>query len=448
MSYICRENTREVACMYITYTMKRVIIYIIVALSAITAFGQLPADSVKVYFRLGSGKFDPLLENNAARMDSLVNRIRMAVEAQELDYITIRSYASPDGSIHINERLSKERSKTIADHIISKTGVAPELIRISPESVAWGELRRLVADNPDVPSQARVLDILDNTPIWIFNSKREIVDGRKRQLMSLDSGVPYRWMFNNLFPQLRNALAVSAYLKPDSNRRQPVAEESAPLKPETDNPSTADLSDSTRTVAPDVQRQPVDGEPSETNGIHLPEPEEKTTDSQGFPLALKTNFLYYAALMPNLEVEWLINKHWSVAVDGNIAWWGKYSRQRSYRLAIISSEVRRWIKPRAPWHGMYVGLLAGGGLYDILKDSPGYYGGGVMAGATFGYMWPIGKHLALESGIGAGYLHANIKEYEVYDGHHVYQRTKSLNYFGPLKLKFSLVWHFNKKKQR
>lgn len=435
--------------MYITYIMKKVIIYIIVALSALTAFGQLPADSVKVYFRIGSGKFDPLLENNAAQMDSLVNRIRKAVEAQELDYIIIRSYASPDGSMHINERLSKERSKTIADHIISKTGVAPGLIRINPESVAWDELRRLVANNPNVPSQAQVLDILDNTPVWIFNSKREIVDGRKRQLMSLAAGVPYRWMFNNLFPQLRNALAVSAYLKQNSTSRQPVTEESAPLEAGADNLSAAGLSDSASAVAPDTLRQPVTGDPSDTNGIPLPEPEEKTSDSRGLPLALKTNFLYYAALLPNLEVEWLINKHWSVAVDGNIAWWGKYSRQRSYRLAIISSEVRRWIKPRAPWHGMYVGLLAGGGLYDILKDSPGYYGEGVMAGATFGYMWPIGKHLSLESGIGAGYMHTSIKEYEPHDGHHIYQRTKSLNYFGPLKLKFSLVWHFNStKKQR
>ena len=35
-------------------------------------------------------------------------------------------------------------------------------------------------------------------------------------------------------------------------------------------------------------------------------------------------------------------------------------------------------------------------------------------------------------------------EYEEYlplDGHYVYQQTSRTNYFGPLKLKFSWVWH-------
>ena len=57
-------------------------------------------------------------------------------------------------------------------------------------------------------------------------------------------------------------------------------------------------------------------------------------------------------------------------------------------------------------------------------------------------MWPIGKHLSLEAAVGAGYLYTRYKEYEPRDGHYLYMRTKSLHYFGPLKLKFAIAWRF------
>ncbi len=158
-------------------------------------------------------------------------------------------------------------------------------------------------------------------------------------------------------------------------------------------------------------------------------------------IALKTNILYdAAALLPNLGLEWLINPHWSVLVDFNLAWWGKYDRDRSYRLGLVDAEVRRWIRPRAPWHGMYAGVIAGGGWYDLEKGTPGYRGEGLMTGLSFGYMWPISRSLSLEAEIGAGYVYTRYKAYEPKDGHHLYLRTKDINYFGPIKLNFSLVW--------
>ena len=70
-------------------------------------------------------------------------------------------------------------------------------------------------------------------------------------------------------------------------------------------------------------------------------------------------------------------------------------------------------------------------------------GEGGMAGLSFGYMWPITRNLSLEAAIGAGYMYTRYKEYEPYEGHYLYMRTKSMNYFGPLKVKFQLVWRFN-----
>lgn len=157
-------------------------------------------------------------------------------------------------------------------------------------------------------------------------------------------------------------------------------------------------------------------------------------------LALKTNLLYDAALLPNIEVELRFNNHWSMALEGGVAWWGKYSNDHSYRLAMVSPEAKYWIRPRAAWHGFYAGVFAGAGLYDLEKPTRGYRGEGVMGGLSVGYMWPVSRCLSLEAAIGGGYLFTRYKEYIPLSTHHVYQRTKDLNYFGPLKVKFSLVW--------
>lgn len=158
--------------------------------------------------------------------------------------------------------------------------------------------------------------------------------------------------------------------------------------------------------------------------------------------ALKSNLLYDVILMPNLELEWLINNRWSVGVEGDVAWW-KPSFTHVYRLAVFSSEVRYHISPRAPWHGMYVGLFGGGGYYQLENGGDGYHGEGGMGGLSFGYMWPIGRHFSCEAGIGAGYMYTRYRVYQNRDGHKLYIRTKSLNYFGPLELKFSIAWRFD-----
>lgn len=46
----------------------------------------------------------------------------------------------------------------------------------------------------------------------------------------------------------------------------------------------------------------------------------RTDMEMSHQLVLKTNLLYDAALMPSLEVEYLINDRWSVNLEGEMAW--------------------------------------------------------------------------------------------------------------------------------
>lgn len=99
---------------------------------------------------------------------------------------------------------------------------------------------------------------------------------------------------------------------------------------------------------------------------------------------------------------------------------------------------------RQPWHGHYLGVFGGFTWYDLENGKEGYQGEAEMVGVSYGYMFPIGRRLSLEAGIGLGYMHS---KYEVYDPipylggtHYVYRQTSKLDYFGPLKLKLTLVW--------
>lgn len=171
-------------------------------------------------------------------------------------------------------------------------------------------------------------------------------------------------------------------------------------------------------------------------------PEIKRSHNWGDHLALKTNLLGYAVLMPNVELEWMFTDRWSAALEFQGAWYAKENPHKVYRLSTLIPEVRYWALERSRWHGMYVGLFGGVGMYDLSNGNKGHEGEGFMVGASVGYMWPITKHLALDAGIGLGYMRAKDKEYVPFDGHFLYQLTRNINYFGPLRLKLSLVWRF------
>ena len=162
------------------------------------------------------------------------------------------------------------------------------------------------------------------------------------------------------------------------------------------------------------------------------------------PWYIKSNLIYDVLLMPSLEIEYRFNEHWSAAVEGNMAWWHNDGKHKYYQLATIIPEARYWFKLQGTRRGHYVGLFGGGGWYDLENGNTGYRGTGGMVGASYGYMFPIGKYFAFEAGIGVGFMTTKYEEYLPIDGHYVYQQTNRTNYVGPLKLKFAFVWNIGR----
>lgn len=517
--------------------MKHNVAILLIALCTLAMSAQDQSDSTKIYFEIGHRQFNPRLGDNGPMMDHFINSVRKAKEVDDVDHILIRAYASPDGQNEANERLTRYRCEAVTQYIVNATGIDPTVVKSVPEGVAWDELRSLVATTPGVPDREAILNILDNTPLWVYGPDGKVIDGRKNQLMGLSGGTPYRWMFSNLFPKLRNAVAVSLYLKSDikaardaavaaaraaanaavaaskaaraaaqasqaaSNATADIAEAiraareaaetaaraAAEAREAADRAqaaaatavNAADAADATSEVpvarskareaeearmvaeaaqaaaeaslsAAEAARSAAEALAAEVNPPVQVEEEEIVVEPAAVaphdPLhrfALKTNMLYYAALMPNIELEWRINPSWSLLLEGNLAWYKNDSKHKYYQILMVSPEARYWLPRGTVWHGMYVGGFLGGGKYDLENGRRGYNGEGGFAGVSFGYMWPISRCLSLEAGIGAGYMFTRYKEYIPFDGHYLYQRTKDLNYFGPLKLKFAIAWRFN-----
>ncbi len=67
-------------------------------------------DGLKIYFRPGSGVYEPDYHDNAARLESFAAEVSsFRSDHYLLDSILVISGTSPEGSLRLNERLARER---------------------------------------------------------------------------------------------------------------------------------------------------------------------------------------------------------------------------------------------------------------------------------------------------------------------------------------------------
>ena len=171
-------------------------------------------------------------------------------------------------------------------------------------------------------------------------------------------------------------------------------------------------------------------------------------------LALKTNLLFDAALMPNVEIEVPVGKRWSVNGEYAFPWWqfdrGKYCMQ----VLMGGLEGRYWLgsrksrEDREVLTGHFLGLYAGGGKYDLQWGEKGYQGEFfIAAGVSYGWATRIARHLHLEFNIGIGLLRTDYRHYHARDTYQtlLWQENGKYTWFGPTKAKISLVWLLNRR---
>ena len=384
---------------------------------------------------------EPELRGNRETLEGLVVRLEAFRDdtAGCVSQLSLRGNASPDGMAAANVRLTRKRVEAVLSYLRQWVEIPDGLVEVQANGFDWEGLQLRVEDDPECPARQEVLEVLSDTPEWMYDAQGRIVDGRRKRLMDLRGGVPYGYLAEKVFPDLRN---VSIILYGHGDQLQAQKEAPDPSDGRSQATVVGGVSD-TQTVA-----EPMgEAVPEQTSSGKDPEgvrKEEIAGDTLVQPpwhrLAIKTNLLYDAILMPSLEVEYRIDDRWSVAVEGSVAWWKRDRRHKYYQIATILPEGRYWFGTKKPWHGHYVGVFAGGSWYDLENGERGYKGEFFTTGVSYGYMFPIGRSLSIEAGLGVGFLYTTYEEYLPIDGHYVYQQTSRTNWFGPVKVKLALVW--------
>lgn len=134
-------------------------------------------------------------------------KIRVMIDDLKLDpsikvnRLDIIGYASPEGTLATNKRLSEGRAMALRDYLASRYDFPRNQYHIIFGGENWDGLVDAL-ETLDMDYKNEVLDIIKDIPIE---------KGRETKLMQLRGGVPYRYLLKNVFPSLRVAICKVNY---------------------------------------------------------------------------------------------------------------------------------------------------------------------------------------------------------------------------------------------
>lgn len=380
-------------------------------------------DSVKIYFRQGYSVLDLSRRNNKQSLDRIADSLKTsyADSVYQLRRIMVVGGASPEGSIPLNRRLSVNRAKVLFNYL-SRYGELPDSLKTNVFlGRDWNGLIRLVKDDENLPYREETMELLYELAEDAANNDLSKGD-HLRRMQRLRGGEPYWYMYRKYFPELR---ASRLYLWYEKVWNPLALVSMPPVKP---------TMPQTRAVEPMIVP-------------YVPPQPRK------WYMAVKTNMLYDALLVPNIGVEVYLGKDWSVAANWMYAWWKTDRRHWYWRTYGGDLSVRKWLGKAAkakPLTGHHLGVYGQIFTYDFETGGKGYIGrkpGGTLwdkmnysAGVEYGYSLPVAYRLNIDFSIAVGYWGGTYYEYKPVDNCYVWQSTKERHWFGPTKAEVSLVW--------
>ena len=375
------------------------------------------------YVSFSSGSVEVLTNfgNNQSELARLCHTIDSVSKDSDVDILSIRvtGYASPEGSFVKNDQIASRRTSSLTRYIIDATNISSELFQTAHVAEDWEGLRTFVDSTAMLANRKALLQIID--------SDRDPDD----KLTYIQKRFPgdYAKLKDFAFPLLRHTDYQIDYIQKNVTRSLGKLHTDTIYRLHADTLATGTLTE----VTPEPYRtyRPL--------------------------LAIKTNLLYDVLLAPNIEVEVPFgrDRRWSVMAEYTNPWWRWKKLDFSYEIQEGGLEVRRWLLPRCnearPWlSGLFAGVYGAIAKYDIENDGTGDQGDVWSVGATCGYSLPIGRYWNLELSGSVGFLSGERRHYNAeFDSTHlIYKYTKNLSYFGPTKLKVSLVWIIPSKKKK
>ena len=437
-------------------SVKKIFLSVICLSCFLSAHAGQGADSVRIYYRAGYRYVESDYRDNGMQLSRFTESVRRALRDGTIERIVVRSGASPDGANRANELLSERRADSLVSYIVRHTDVSASLIDRQAAGIAWDELRAQVAAS-GMLYRDEVLDVLDNTPVWIFDERNRVVGGRKQRLMDLRGGEPYRYMLREFFPDLRSSVVVTLYFRseetPKSTQppavalppaKEPAREPESGLKPaENDEPQPATVPDTA--AAPERTAEAGDALPAVTGKAS---PEVKGWTPR---LAVKTNAVGWAMAISNVAVEIYLSRRLSLNIPVYYSAWNYFSGTTKFRMLAAQPELRYWpTRDRRLFAGVHFGVasynFALGGKWRI-QDHDGTtpaLGGGV----SVGYRMPLGRsdRWNVEFSLGAGAYHLHYDKFHNEPGG-AYSSTVRKTFFGVDNAAVSFSYTFDLKKK-
>lgn len=196
-----------------------------------------------------------------------------------------------------------------------------------------------------------------------------------------------------------------------------------------------------RLAAEQAERERLAAEEAARRTQAEPEP----APEKPYCVAVRTNVLYDAMLLPTIGVEWRVSPDWGIKLDGSLAWWGG-SKDKVQKVWLLNPEVRRYLLRDRRF---YVGASGSYGEYNLYKypvgslfsKDTGYQGSMWSAGLTVGYQLYLSRRFSVDFNLGLGYTRSEYDSFNRINAARVYkERDKSKNFWGPTQAGIHLVW--------
>lgn len=153
-------------------------------------------------------------------------------------------------------------------------------------------------------------------------------------------------------------------------------------------------------------------------------------------VSVKTNALYWAGATPNIGVEFRLNRHFTLNVEG-LGNRFKAGSKLDTRVLGFMPEARYWFSIR-PQAGHFVGLMGMATDYDITLKNKIHKGDAVGAGVTYGYSFVLNRRWSIEATAGLGVL--GVRKVDHAKSEPEPASAKSSLKLAPMKLGLSFVY--------
>ena len=151
----------------------------------------------RLQFRQGKSDVDPRYKDNRAELETVTGSINVVKTNPDLTItgIYITGYASPEGSVAFNQKLSESRANALAEYARKDTHMDASLWHVAGMGEDWEGLRREVEKHPQLLDIDKVLRLIDEC-----EGDKDACEKRIRESVSPDV---YTRLLNEMYGPLR-----------------------------------------------------------------------------------------------------------------------------------------------------------------------------------------------------------------------------------------------------